>query len=49
MNDIFKNMQVSVGCGYLSDFPSYKRKVWQEKYIYFLLSIVMMECQSYGI
>ncbi len=37
MNDIFKNMQVSVGCGYLSDFPSYKRKVWQEKYIYFLL------------
>ena len=30
MNDIFKDMQVKVGCDYLSDLPSYKRKVWQE-------------------
>ncbi len=49
MNDIFKNIQASVSCEYLSDLPFYKWKVWQEKYIYFLLSIVMMECQSYGI
>ena len=30
MNDIFKDMQANVGCEYLSDLPSYKRKVWQE-------------------
>ena len=30
MNDIFKNMQAKVGCEYISDLPSYKRKVWQE-------------------
>ena len=30
MNDIFKDMQVNVGCEYISDLPSYKRKVWQE-------------------
>ena len=30
MSDIFKDMQVNVGCEYLSDLPSYKRKVWQE-------------------
>ena len=26
MNDIFKNMQAKVGCEYISDLPSYKRK-----------------------
>ena len=30
MNDIFKDMQAKVGCEYISDLPSYKRKVWQE-------------------
>ena len=30
MNDVFKDMQVKVGCDYLSDLPSYKRKVWHE-------------------
>ena len=30
MNDIFKYMQANVGCEYLSDLPSYKRKVWHE-------------------
>ncbi|HBF8031373.1 TPA: conjugal transfer protein, partial [Clostridioides difficile] len=30
MSDIFKDMQVKVGCEYISDQPSYKRKVWQE-------------------
>ena len=30
MNDIFRDMQANVGCDYLSDLPSYKRKVWQE-------------------
>ena len=30
MNDIFKDMQVKVGCEYISDLPSYKRKVWHE-------------------
>ena len=30
MNDIFKDMQVNVGCEYISDLPSYKRKVWHE-------------------
>ena len=30
MSDIFKDMQAKVGCDYLSDLPSYKRKVWQE-------------------
>ena len=30
MSDIFKDMQAKVGCEYLSDLPSYKRKVWQE-------------------
>ncbi|MDI2997169.1 conjugal transfer protein, partial [Clostridioides difficile] len=27
MSDIFKDMQAKVGCDYLSDLPSYKRKV----------------------
>ena len=30
MNDIFKDMQVNVGCEYISDLLSYKRKVWHE-------------------
>ena len=30
MNDIFKDIQAKVGCEYISDLPSYKRKVWQE-------------------
>ena len=30
MSDIFKDMQTKVGCDYISDLPSYKRKVWQE-------------------
>ena len=30
MNDIFKDMQSKVGCDYISDLPSYKRKVWHE-------------------
>ena len=30
MNDIFKDMQAKVGCDYISDLSSYKRKVWQE-------------------
>ena len=30
MNDIFKDMQATVGCEYISDLPSYKRKVWHE-------------------
>ena len=30
MNDIFKDMQAKVGCEYISDLPSYKRKVWHE-------------------
>ena len=30
MSDIFKDMQAKVGCDYLSDLPSYKRKVWHE-------------------
>ena len=30
MSDIFKDMQANVGCDYISDLPSYKRKVWQE-------------------
>lgn len=30
MNDIFKDMQVKVGCEYISDLPSYKVKVWHE-------------------
>ena len=30
MSDIFKDMQANVGCEYISDLPSYKRKVWQE-------------------
>lgn len=28
MNDIFKDMQAKVVCEYISDLPSYKRKVW---------------------
>ncbi len=28
MNDIFKDMRANVGCEYISDLPSYKRKVW---------------------
>ena len=27
MSDIFKDMQANVGCDYISDLPSYKRKV----------------------
>ena len=27
MSDIFKDMQSKVGCDYISDLPSYKRKV----------------------
>ena len=30
MNDIFKDMQAKIGCEYISDLPSYKRKVWHE-------------------
>ena len=30
MSDIFKDMQANVGCEYISDLPSYKRKVWHE-------------------
>ena len=30
MNDIFKDMQAKAGCDYISDLPSYRRKVWQE-------------------
>lgn len=30
MNDIFKDMQEKIGCEYISDLPSYKRKVWHE-------------------
>ena len=30
MNDIFKDMQAKVGCDYIFDLPSYKRKVWHE-------------------
>ena len=30
MNDIFKDMQANVGCEYISDLSSYKRKVWHE-------------------
>ena len=30
MNDIFKDMQAKVDCEYISDLPSYKRKVWHE-------------------
>ena len=30
MSDIFKDMQSKVGCDYISDLPSYKRKVWHE-------------------
>ena len=30
MSDIFKDIQANVGCEYISDLPSYKRKVWQE-------------------
>ena len=28
--DVFKDMQAKVGCDYISDLPSYKRKVWHE-------------------
>ena len=31
MNDIFKDMQEKIGCEYISDLPSYKRKVWHQK------------------
>ena len=34
MNDIFKDMQASVGSDYLSDLPFYKRKVWHEIDVY---------------
>ena len=30
MNDIFKDMQAKVDCEYISDLPSYKRKVGHE-------------------
>ena len=30
MNDIFKDMQAKIGCEYISNLPSYKRKVWHE-------------------
>ena len=30
MNDNFKDIQAKDGCEYISDLPSYKRKVWQE-------------------
>lgn len=30
MSDIFRDMQEKVGCEYISDLPSYKRKVWHE-------------------
>ena len=30
MNDIFKDTQAKVGCEYISDLPSSKRKVWKE-------------------
>ena len=30
MSDIFKDMQKKVGCEYISDLSSYKRKVWHE-------------------
>ena len=30
MNDIFRDMQEKVGCEYISDLPSYRRKVWHE-------------------
>ena len=30
MNDLFKDMQAKIGCEYISDLPSYKRKVWNE-------------------
>ena len=32
MNDIFKDMRANVGCEYISDQPSYKRKVWHESH-----------------
>ena len=32
MNDIFKDMRANVGCEYISDLPSYKRKVWHESH-----------------
>ena len=30
ISDIFKDMQAKGGCEYISDLPSYKRKVWHE-------------------
>lgn len=30
MKDIFKDMQVKIGCLYISDLPYHKRMVWQE-------------------
>ena len=33
MNDIFKDMQANVGCEYISDLPSYKRKVWHCRHL----------------
>ena len=30
MSDIFKDMQSKIGCEYISDLLSYKRKVWHE-------------------
>ena len=32
MSDIFKDMQSKVGCDYISDLPSYKRKVWRSEW-----------------
>lgn len=30
MKDIFSDMQVSIGCPYISDLPHHKYMVWQE-------------------
>lgn len=30
MNDIFKDMQLKIGCLYISDLPNHKRMVWHE-------------------
>ena len=34
MSDIFKDMQANVGCDYISNLPSYKRKVWHTVKVY---------------
>ncbi|MBU9895957.1 conjugal transfer protein [Holdemanella biformis] len=30
MNDIFMDMQLKIGCLYISDLPNHKRMVWHE-------------------